>query len=134
RADGVEVKHIVGAIANEGDIDSRYIGHIKLHDDYSTIELPKDMPKELLQHFGKTRVLNKPMQMRFVEEVKGDGGFGRGERKGGFARGKREGGFRDGGRSDFRGGRGNDRFQDRNERGGKPSFDRKPRRTGRREG
>ncbi|TNG95374.1 DEAD/DEAH box helicase [Pasteurellaceae bacterium USgator11] len=135
RADGVEVKHIVGAIANEGDIDSRYIGHIKLHDDYSTIELPKDMPKELLQHFGKTRVLNKPMQMRFVEEVKGDGGFGgRGERKGGFARGKREGGFRDGGRSDFRGGRGNDRFQERNDRSGKPSFDRKPRRTGRREG
>ncbi|MGR3806265.1 ATP-dependent RNA helicase CsdA [Pasteurella testudinis DSM 23072] len=133
RADGVEVKHIVGAIANEGDIDSRYIGHIKLHDDYSTIELPKDMPKELLQHFGKTRVLNKPMQMRFVEEVKGDGGFaGRGERKGGY--GRKEGGFsRDGGR-EFRGGRGKDRFQDRNDRGGKPSFERKPRRSGRREG
>lgn len=132
RADGVEVKHIVGAIANEGDIDSRYIGHIKLHDDYSTIELPKDMPKELLQHFGKTRVLNKPMQMRFVEEVKGDSGFaGRGERKGGFGRGDRNR-SRDG-RSEFRGGR-SDRFQDRNERGGKPSFDRKPRRSGRREG
>ncbi|MGR6979885.1 DEAD/DEAH box helicase [Testudinibacter sp. P27/CKL/0425] len=132
RADGVEVKHIVGAIANEGDIDSRYIGHIKLHDDYSTIELPKDMPKELLQHFGKTRVLNKPMQMRFVEEVKGDSGFaGRGERKGGFGRGDRNR-SRDG-RSEFRGGR-SDRFQDRNERGGKPIFDRKPRRSGRREG
>ncbi|MGV6987485.1 DEAD/DEAH box helicase [Testudinibacter sp. P80/BLE/0925] len=137
RADGVEVKHIVGAIANEGDIDSRYIGHIKLHDDYSTIELPKDMPKELLQHFGKTRVLNKPMQMRFVEEVKGDGGFGgRGERKGGFGRGRdsrREGGFREGGRSDFRSGRG-DRFSERNDRSGKPGFERKPRRSGRREG
>lgn len=139
RADGVEVKHIVGAIANEGDIDSRYIGHIKLHDDYSTVELPKDMPKELLQHFGKTRVLNKPMQMRFVEEVKGDSGFGgreRGECKGGFGRGRdsrREGGFREGGRSDFRSGRG-DRFSERNDRGGKPSFDRKPRRSGRREG
>ncbi|MDI5754356.1 Rpn family recombination-promoting nuclease/putative transposase, partial [Salmonella enterica subsp. enterica serovar Montevideo] len=26
RDDGVEVRHIVGAIANEGDISSRYIG------------------------------------------------------------------------------------------------------------
>ncbi|MEN1336028.1 DbpA RNA binding domain-containing protein, partial [Pseudomonas aeruginosa] len=30
RDDGVEVRHIVGAIANEGDISSRYIGNIKL--------------------------------------------------------------------------------------------------------
>ena len=69
RADGVEVRHIVGAIANEGDINSRYIGHIKLYDDYSTIELPQGMPKELLQVFGKTRILNKQMRMTFVGEA-----------------------------------------------------------------
>ncbi|OOF50252.1 DEAD/DEAH box helicase [Rodentibacter trehalosifermentans] len=72
RMDGVEVRHIVGAIANEGDINSRYIGHIKLYDDYSTVELPQGMPKELLQQFGKTRVLNKQMQMSFLGEVKSD--------------------------------------------------------------
>ncbi|ABR75405.1 ATP-dependent RNA helicase [Actinobacillus succinogenes] len=69
RSDGVEVRHIVGAIANEGDINSRNIGHIKLFDDYSTIELPQGMPKQLLRHFEKTRVLNKQMQMSFVREV-----------------------------------------------------------------
>ena len=74
RADGVEVRHIVGAIANEGDINSRYIGHIKLYDDYSTIELPQGMPKELLQQFGKTRVLNKQMRMSFIAEAKGERG------------------------------------------------------------
>ena len=74
RGDGVEVRHIVGAIANEGDINSRYIGHIKLYDDYSTIELPQGMPKELLQQFTKTRVLNKQMRMSFIGEVKGDRG------------------------------------------------------------
>lgn len=121
RADGVEVKHIVGAIANEGDINSRYIGHIKLHDDYSTIELPKDMPKELLQHFDKTRVLNKPMQMRFVEEVKRGSGYG--ERKGGFGRNDRHR-SRDG-RSEFR--------NERHDRNKKPGFTRKPRRSGRHE-
>ena len=72
RADGVEVRHIVGAIANEGDINSRYIGHIKLYDDYSTVELPQGMPKEMLNQFYKTRVLNKQMQMTFVSESKGE--------------------------------------------------------------
>ncbi|MDH2926448.1 DEAD/DEAH box helicase [Lonepinella koalarum] len=71
RADGVDVRHIVGAIANEGDIDSRNIGHIKLYDDYSTVELPKGMPKELLQTFSKTRVLNKQIRMTFVSEAQG---------------------------------------------------------------
>ena len=74
RGDGVEVRHIVGAIANEGDINSLYIGHIKLYDDYSTIELPQGMPKELLQQFAKTRVLNKQMRMSFIGEAKGERG------------------------------------------------------------
>ena len=85
RGDGVEVRHIVGAIANEGDINSRYIVHIKLYDDYSTIELPQGMPKELLQQFAKTRVLNKQMRMSFIGEAKGERGgdnFG-GKRRGG---------------------------------------------------
>ncbi|SEQ42264.1 DEAD/DEAH box helicase [Basfia succiniciproducens] len=69
RADGVDVRHIVGAIANEGDINSRNIGHIKLYDEYSTVELPQGMPKELLQVFGKARVLNKQMRMTFVSEA-----------------------------------------------------------------
>ncbi|OOR98510.1 ATP-dependent RNA helicase [Canicola haemoglobinophilus] len=75
RGDGVEVRHIVGAIANEGDIQSRYIGHIKLYDDYSTIELPQGMPKELLQVFAKTRVMNKQMRMSFVSAVNSGGEF-----------------------------------------------------------
>lgn len=67
REDGVEVRHIVGAIANEGDISSRYIGHIKLHDTYSTIELPQGMPNHLVQHFAhKARLLNKQMQMSLL--------------------------------------------------------------------
>ncbi|MGY6773160.1 DEAD/DEAH box helicase [Gallibacterium sp. ZY190522] len=70
RADGVEVGHIVGAIANEGNISSRYIGHIKLYDHYATVELPLDMPKALLQHFQRTYVVGKPMKMSLLEMVK----------------------------------------------------------------
>ncbi|MBW7982771.1 DEAD/DEAH family ATP-dependent RNA helicase [Enterobacillus tribolii] len=69
RDDGVEVRHIVGAIANEGDISSRYIGNIKLFASHSTIELPKGMPKDLLSHFTRTRILNKPLNMQLMGEA-----------------------------------------------------------------
>lgn len=66
RDDGVEVRHIVGTLANEGDISSRYIGNIKLFASHSTIELPKGMPGEILNHFTRTRILNKPMNMQLL--------------------------------------------------------------------
>ena len=69
RDDGVEVRHIVGAIANEGDISSRYIGNIKLFGTHSTIELPKGMPGEILSHFTRTRILNKPMNMQLIGDA-----------------------------------------------------------------
>ncbi len=69
RDDGVEVRHIVGAIANEGDISSRYIGNIKLFGTHSTIELPKGMPGDVLQHFTRTRILNKPMNMQLLGDA-----------------------------------------------------------------
>ena len=104
RGDGVEVRHIVGAIANEGDINSRYIGHIKLYDDYSTIELPQGMPKELLQRFAKTRVLNKQMRMSFIGEAKGERG------------GDNFGGKRRGGRFEEKGFKGERKFKEKSHR------------------
>jgi ATP-dependent RNA helicase DeaD len=107
RDDGVEVRHIVGAIANEGDISSRYIGNIKLFASHSTIELPKGMPGDVLSHFTRTRILNKPMNMQLLGDAqpRGErrgGGGGRnfnGERRGGgegrrFNNERREGGGR----------------------------------------
>ncbi|HDT6566646.1 TPA: DEAD/DEAH family ATP-dependent RNA helicase [Enterobacter cloacae] len=103
RDDGVEVRHIVGAIANEGDISSRYIGNIKLFASHSTIELPKGMPGEVLQHFTRTRILNKPMNMQLLGDAQPRPDRG-GERRGG---GRGFGGERrEGGRSEGRGGEG----------------------------
>ncbi|CDL80305.1 DEAD/DEAH family ATP-dependent RNA helicase [Xenorhabdus cabanillasii] len=89
RDDGVEVRHIVGAIANEGDISSRYIGNIKLFATHSTIELPKGMPGEVLSHFTRTRILNKPMNMQLVGDAQP---FERRERRGGGRNGNGNGG------------------------------------------
>ncbi|CAX61527.1 DEAD/DEAH family ATP-dependent RNA helicase [Erwinia billingiae] len=103
RDDGVEVRHIVGAIANEGDISSRYIGNIKLFGTHSTIELPKGMPGDILQHFTRTRILNKPMNMQLIGDAvphskeRTGGGERRGPApaRGGFGAGNREGGRSD---------------------------------------
>ena len=93
RDDGVEVRHIVGAIANEGDISSRYIGNIKLFASHSTIELPKGMPGEMLSHFTRTRILNKPLNMQLLGDAQpherrerpAGGASAGGERRGGGA-------------------------------------------------
>lgn len=61
---------IVGAIANEADIDSAYIGGINIQDDYSTVELPDGMPKEIFNHLKKVRVRNHPIRMSLVGDGK----------------------------------------------------------------
>ncbi|MGL9734847.1 MAG: DEAD/DEAH family ATP-dependent RNA helicase [Symbiopectobacterium sp.] len=113
RDDGVEVRHIVGAIANEGDISSRYIGNIKLFASHSTIELPKGMPSDLLTHFTRTRILNKPMNMQLIGDAQP---FERRERS--DSRGAPRSGAgdrRDGGRRSF-GGQGDSRREGHGER------------------
>ena len=66
RRDGVKPGDIVGAIANEAGIESRYIGHIRLHDDHSTVDLPEGMPPEMLQHLQTVRVRNQPMYLKLA--------------------------------------------------------------------
>ena len=68
---GVMPKDIVGAIANEAGIDSQNIGRIKLEDDFSTVDLPDGMPKDIFQHLkNKVRVCQQPMKLSLVGESK----------------------------------------------------------------
>ena len=64
RDHGVQVKDIVGAIANEAGIESRFIGRIALYDESSTVELPAGMPKEADNALKRTRVRGVPINMR----------------------------------------------------------------------
>lgn len=49
-AQSVKPANIVGAIANEAGLDAKYIGRIEIFDDYSVLDLPEGMPKEILAH------------------------------------------------------------------------------------
>ena len=78
RDHGVQVKDIVGAIANEAGIESRFIGRIGLYDESSTIELPAGMPPEAANALKRTRVRGVPINLR-PDEGRPD--FAAGERK-----------------------------------------------------
>jgi ATP-dependent RNA helicase DeaD len=63
RNHGVEPKHIVGAIANEAGLESRHIGHIKLFDTFSIVDLPEGMPAQVFRHLKKVRVCGQPLNI-----------------------------------------------------------------------
>jgi len=52
----VKPGNIVGAIANEAGLESKHIGKINIHDDYSIVDLPSGMPKDILNTLKKTWV------------------------------------------------------------------------------
>jgi len=60
---GVLPKNIVGAIANEADLESKYIGRIDIRDDHSLIDLPEGMPKEVFQQLQKVWVAGQRLQI-----------------------------------------------------------------------
>ncbi len=64
REHGVEPKHIVGAIANEAGLESKYIGHIKLFDTFSIVDLPEGIPADIFQHLKKIRVCGQIMDIK----------------------------------------------------------------------
>ena len=67
--DSVEPANIVGAIANEADISSQYIGQIKLYDSFSTVDLPEGMPNEIFNHLKKVRVRGNPLNISLLGDT-----------------------------------------------------------------
>ncbi len=68
-AQGVQPGNIVGAIANEADLESRYIGRIDIRDDHTLVDLPAGMPREVLEILKKTRVMGHMLRMSRSEEA-----------------------------------------------------------------
>jgi ATP-dependent RNA helicase DeaD len=66
----VKAGNIVGALANEAGLDSQYIGRINIHDDYSLVDLPEDMPKEVFKDLKKTWVSGQQLNISHFEKNK----------------------------------------------------------------
>jgi ATP-dependent RNA helicase DeaD len=60
---GVKPGNIVGAIANEAEVDAEYIGRIEIYDDHATVDMPDGMPKEVFNHLKGVWVSGQRLQI-----------------------------------------------------------------------
>jgi ATP-dependent RNA helicase DeaD len=67
---GVKPGNIVGAIANEGGIDSKNIGRIEIYDDYSVLDMPDDLSGDVLEHLAGIKVAGQQLR---ISRDSGDG-------------------------------------------------------------
>ncbi len=65
---GVKPSNIVGAIANEAELDSKYIGHIEIFDDFSTVDLPAGMPDETMRDLQNTWVCQRKLAIQRLKD------------------------------------------------------------------
>jgi ATP-dependent RNA helicase DeaD len=80
--------NIVGAIANEAEIEGRHIGRINIYDDHTLIDLPAGMPKETFIALKSVWVSGQRLNIsRLGDKGKDEGSFKR-------SRPKKEGSFK----------------------------------------
>jgi len=71
---GVKPGNIVGAIANEANLDSQYIGRINIFDDYSTVDLPEGMPRNIFRALKNVWVAGQQLRISRWEQSESFGG------------------------------------------------------------
>ena len=65
---GVKAANIVGAIANEAGLEGRYISELRIHADYSTVDLPEGMPREIFRALKKSWVAGRRLNISRLSE------------------------------------------------------------------
>lgn len=100
---------IVGALANEGGLNSKDFGRITIGGDFTLVELPKNLDQSVLDRLEDTRISGQLINIKRdhgapPRDRGGRGGYrgGRDDDRGGRGRGR--------GRGGYRGGRGRDRY------------------------
>jgi len=68
RKDNIKPGNVLGAIANEAEISSEFIGAIQIFQDFTTIDLPDEMTKETLAILKKTRIFDKKLNIEELSE------------------------------------------------------------------
>jgi len=67
RAHGVQPGNIVGALANEADLDGSQINGIDIQEDHTFVRLPAGMPPDVLERLQRVRVKGRPLAAGVVE-------------------------------------------------------------------
>ncbi len=64
----VNKKDIVSAIANQAGLKRQYIRQVNIYDDYSKIDLPEGMPKDVYKDLKKVRVSGQQLKISVVKK------------------------------------------------------------------
>ena len=86
----VKPNNIVGAIANEAGLDSQHIGRINIYDDFSVIDLPEGMPKEVFSDLKKVWVAGKQLHISLLKKERKSRGSSPRDREGSKGKGGRK--------------------------------------------
>jgi len=70
QAHGVQPGNIVGAISNEGEIEGKHIGQIRIFEDFSFVDLPEGMPEDIFQHLKTVRVCGQELRLTETSGLK----------------------------------------------------------------
>lgn len=73
-AHGVRPGNLVGAIANEAGLDANHIGQISIFDEYSTVDLPSGMPREVFKTLGRAWVVGRQLRISKLSDHPSFGG------------------------------------------------------------
>ncbi len=65
----VQPGNIVGAIANEAELESRHIGRIEILDEFSLVDLPEGMPDDLMLHLQNVWVAGQRIRIARASEA-----------------------------------------------------------------
>jgi ATP-dependent RNA helicase DeaD len=65
---GVQPANLVGAIANEAGLDAQHIGHIDIRDEFSVVELPTGMPRDVFRDLKKVWVCGKQLAISRLDK------------------------------------------------------------------
>jgi len=65
---GIKPGNIVGAIANEAGIEGVHIGRVDIREDYSFVDLPEGMPKQIFTELQQVRVVGRELRISRVYE------------------------------------------------------------------
>ena len=68
RKDGVKPGNIVGAIANEANIDGRQIGGIRVEGSHTLVQVPEALADEIIDALRGTTLMGKRVNAKRAQE------------------------------------------------------------------
>ncbi|WP_223846240.1 DEAD/DEAH box helicase [Wenzhouxiangella sp. AB-CW3] len=64
RSHGVAPGNIVGAIANEANLDANQIGRVRIQENFSLVDLPANLDTAVFRHLARVRVGGRPLKIK----------------------------------------------------------------------